>query len=479
MIRALTSPGPLTWVTIEKLTQQLIWLVIFAILAPILGPHAYGLFAIVMVLIGLSEHLLLDGTTEALLTIGYLDRKHTSTANLCNCLTAIAVALVTAILAPSIAYVFADAEIKPLLWVLTPLPVLSSLMATPVAVLRHSSRFKRLAIRVIIAQAAGGLSGVGSALAGAGVWALVFQVLAQRLCDLIILWFSVPEHLCFGWSGPHFREMKPVALNVFASRILSFAGGQIPRVIIGYDLGPTQLGLYTLAGRILDLIIQIAIYPRTLIGRVELRFVQPGSAAFGGAFRSMVMDVATLCLPLIFGIALLAPDLFAAGLGSRWVGGDFPTQLLVLSGLPLMFFYCSTAGLMAVKRSGSEALINLVQSLTLAFTVLGAAPFGLDVTCMALLLRPIVVLLLPMRLSRPYTGLSAREFLIIPLVPLSGAILMIGVAYCARLFLRSLSLGRLSTLILLTVTGVIVYLLCLQSFAPRQLKHLVGRMLSS
>src|SRR5271170_2005537 len=101
MIRALTSPGPLTWVTIEKLTQQLIWLVIFAILAPILGPHAYGLFAIVMVLIGLSKHLLLDGTTEALLTIGYLDRKHTSTANLCNCLTAIAVALVTAILAPS------------------------------------------------------------------------------------------------------------------------------------------------------------------------------------------------------------------------------------------------------------------------------------------------------------------------------------------------------------------------------------------
>ncbi len=477
MARRFLSPAPLTWFTIENLVQEVFWLILFIILAPILGPRPYGLFSIVMVFIGVSEFLLLESMAEALITVDHLDQKHTSTVNLCNGLISISGALAIAVLAPLIAYVYNDMEIKSLLWALIPLPVLSSLMATPVAMLRRSLRFKRLAIRSILGLAVGGSIGVAFGIAGAGVWALVFQILAQRVCEFVILWHSFPSHLRFGWSRKHFREMRPIAVNVFASRIMAFAGGQIPRVVIGYDLGAAQLGLFILATRVLGAIIQLTIVPRKIVGRVQLRLLKPGSPAFDAAFRSMVLEVSMLCFPLILGTAILTPDLFATWLGSRWQGGELPTQLIVLSGIPMMFFYCSSAGLMASKRSGFEAWVNMAQSLTLSVTVVLVAPFGLILTCMALLVQPIALLPLPLYLLRLYSGMSAKAILLASLAPLCGAALMAGMVYGARpLLLHSLSLPEIPALLLLVGLGAATYVLFLQIFTPQQFKQLLIRL---
>ena len=71
--------SPTAWVTIERLTQQMLWLVF---LAPILGPRPYGLYTIVMVFVGFSELVLIESATEALVTVDKLDNLHATTANL-------------------------------------------------------------------------------------------------------------------------------------------------------------------------------------------------------------------------------------------------------------------------------------------------------------------------------------------------------------------------------------------------------------
>ena len=71
--------SPTAWVTIERLTQQMLWLVF---LAPSLGPHPYGLYTIVMVFVGFSELVLIESATEALVTVDKLDNLHATTANL-------------------------------------------------------------------------------------------------------------------------------------------------------------------------------------------------------------------------------------------------------------------------------------------------------------------------------------------------------------------------------------------------------------
>ena len=398
MAFALPPLSPTAWITVDRITQQVLWLTLFAILAPILGPRPYGLFSIVMVFVGLSEFILLEGTVEALITVDELDYLHTTTANIASCAIAIAFAVVMATLAPAVGLIFHDEEIKRLIWTLAPLPVLSSLSATPIAVLQRSLKYKQLAVRSIAGLTLGGIIGIVAAVTGAGVWALVLQVLAQRIAELTIAWISVPVRLGFKWSGPHFRELSPVGKNVFAARAMIFASGQVPRLILGYALGPAEVGLFALANRFLDIIIHTAVSPRAAVGRIELRNAAIGSAEFERIYAKMVQNVAVLSLPIFFGAASLAPDLFRIWLGQLWLPGVIPTQLIILSGLPLALFYCFDSALLAGNLSTVLKRMATLQALTITVTVLFTAPGGLDLVCVSLVVRqwlldfPVVVL---------------------------------------------------------------------------------------
>src|ERR1051326_8516470 len=122
--------SPVAWITMSKLTQQFLWLVLFGVLAPILCPRPYGFFSIVMVFVGLCEIVMIEAMSEALITVGKLEPLHTSSANLVNGAIGFGFGIAMAILAPVIGMLFHDDEIVHLVWALAPLPVLSALSAT-------------------------------------------------------------------------------------------------------------------------------------------------------------------------------------------------------------------------------------------------------------------------------------------------------------------------------------------------------------
>src|ERR1700722_16600282 len=166
----LPTLSPVSWMTAEKVTQQVLWLVLFSILAPILGPRPYGVFSIVMVFIGFCEFVLGTVAVETLVTVDELDPPHMATANFATGILALVVAVILFLLAPLIALAFHEEELKYLIWSLVPLPVLSLMSSVPIAILRRSLQYKRLAVRSILSLTIGGLFGIALGLAGFGVW---------------------------------------------------------------------------------------------------------------------------------------------------------------------------------------------------------------------------------------------------------------------------------------------------------------------
>ena len=468
---ALRTLSPTAWITIERITQQGLWLILFAILAPILGPRPYGLFSIVMVFVGLSQFILIEGTVEALITVNELDYLHTTTANLTSCAIALAFALLMIILAPAIGTLFHDQEIKLLVWALAPLPVLSSLSATPIAILQRSMNYKQLALRSITGLTLGGVFGIVFAIAGAGVWALVLQVLAQAIAEFAIAWISVPIRLGFKWSGVHFRALSPVGKNVFAARAMIFASGQLPRLILGYMLGPTALGLFTLANRFLDIIIHTAVSPRAAVGRIELRNAKVGSAEFQRVYSKMVQNVSVLSFPIFFGAATVTPDLFRMWLDQRWLPGVIPTQLIILSGLPLALFYCFDAALLAGNLSSVLKRMAQIQASTIAATVFCTAPFGLDVVCFSLAVRQWLLLPIFLLMFCRASILPIYSAFKPTLLSLVGAVVM---ATLLKLpFLRPAWDHQKYDFVLLVITGMAFYFMYLYCFARNQLRALL------
>jgi len=467
----LPSLSPVAWLTVERVTQQVLWLILFAVLAPILGPRPYGLFSIVMVFVGFCEFILLEGAIEALVTIDELDHLHTSTTILVGGGISVAFGLAMSAFAPWIGSLFHDGDMKYIIWALAPMPLMSALSAPPVAVLRRSLKYKQLAVRSILGLTIGGIFGIVLALAGAGVWALALQVLAQRLAELVIAWIAVPVRLGWTWSGPHFRELKPVAMNVFTARMASLVTGQFPRIVLGYTLGPTEVGLFALANRFLDVIIFTTVVPRTAVGRIELRSTKIGSVEFAHDFAKMVQNVAILSFPFFLGVTAVVPELFRIWLDQRWAPGVVPVQLILLSGLPLALFYCMDAALLAGSLSDVFRRMATWQGITLVATVLCTAPFGLDVTCLALAIRPWLLLPFFLVVFGRACRIPVYAALRPPLRSLVGAISM--AVLLSLPFLRPAWLGQGVDFVFLIVSGVVFYVIYLFLFARGEFKALV------
>ncbi len=387
MALRLASLSSVSWVTIEKVAQQALWLILFSILAPILGPGPYGVFSIVMVFIGFCELVLGDGMVEVLVTLVDMEHLHVATTNLAAGLAAAGLGLLLCGLAPAVGALFHNDEIRRLMWALAPLPLLSFLSAAPIAMLRREMQFRRLALRSIASLALGGAAGVGLAIAGGGVWALALQVVVQRVSEVGIAWASVRLRFQLSWSQPHFAEMRPIAINIFSARVMMYASAQAPRLVLGYMLGPVQVGLFALAGRFLDMVMFTMVFPRIAVGRIELRTLERGSRVFAEQFTAMVSDVSLVAAPLLLGAAAVMPELYRIWLDPRWLPGVATAQLLLLSGPPLALVYCFDAALLAARLPAIFSRTSTIQAVTTVATVLVVGPFGLNAACFALLLR--------------------------------------------------------------------------------------------
>ena len=471
---AVRSPtiSPVAWLTIEKVTQQALWLILFAILAPILGPRPYGLFAIAMVFVGFCEWVLFEGTVEALVTVEELGSEHINTANLVNIGISIAFGILMWASAPWLADIFHDGEMKLVIWMLSLMPLLTALSAPPIAVLRRSMHYKQLAIRSVIGLTIGGIFGIILGIMGLGVLALVVQVLAQQFAELMVVWIAAPTRFGCTWSARHFDELRPVAVNVLTARMASLVTGQFPRVVLGYTLGPTDVGFFSLANRFVDIIIHTSVVPRTDVGRIELRTARPGTDKFVHHLAKVMQNVSMLSFPCFLGAAALVPELFRLWLDHRWAPGIVPTQLLLLSGLPLAMFYCIDAALLAANLSSEFRKLAHWQGLSVAATVLCAAPFGLNATCFALAIRPWIVLPVFLIRFRRLCQVPISRVLLSPLRSLVGATCM--AAFLSLPFLHPALTGRWVALVLMVSLGFLFYVTYLYCFARGQLVELVA-----
>ena len=469
----LFGSNPTIWLTLEKLTQQIIWLLLFLILAPILGPKPYGLYAIVMAFIGFCEVVIVGATVELLVTVPEVADGHLRTANLVTVIASVAAGGAALAAAGPMATLFGAPELAALFRALAPLPVISALTASPIAVLTREMRFRALALRSIIGLLGGGAAALGLAWYGAGVWALVAQILVQRCIELTLLWGSAHIRLGFEWSQPHFLDLRGYAISLGVSKGMAWFGGQIPRVILGWYLGPADLGLFALAAKLVDFVIQVFIVPQAWVSRLTLRRFADEPAGFAEAFQLVIRQIAVLSFPVCCGLAAILPTLFAAFLDQRWTAGVLAAQIIVLTGIPATFYYCFTAAVLAARQPHLDSQIAIATDSTTAVAVMLAASHGLNAACAAMFAQRIALMPALLVMLRRVTGVSPIRAVWVQLPILAAAAVMGWIVLLSTPLALSLLPQRLTPLIL-TVIGALIYTPLALAVAP-DIIRLLGR----
>lgn len=466
--------SPASWLTTKTVLSQLFGIVLFGVQAPLLGPRAFGLLSIVMIFIGFCESVPGEAAAESLISIREIDAAHYSSMTTTNVVIAAVFGVLVFLGAPQFARLFGDAELSSMLRWMAILPVVTAFGVVPTAATKRDMQFGPLALRSIGSLFVGGLVGLVLTLTGAGVWALVWQALVTRVVAVILLWYAVPIKFEFGFSRSHVADLAQYALPTMLSRAMSWVTSQLPRFILGLFWGPSELGLFSLAGRLSDILMEVAVVPRYAASRIEMRGFAADRNGLEGAINQRLRHMSLICFPLSIGGAVVIPTLFHAWLDARWFPGIVPAQLLLLMCLPAVTIYFVSALLLAFNAQKAEAVSSIAQTLVTIIVVMIAAPFGVIIASTAVAVRPYLLLPLSAYLARTRVHVSVRNMWQAQMPVLTAALVMgasvTGLQWALEPYLHSILL-----LIVEVTGGALIYVLLITALMPQFAKNVMNQ----
>ena len=188
----------------------------------------------------------------------------------------------------------------------------------------------------------------------------------------------------------------------------------------------------------------------------------------------MFRQLSFMCFPLCVGGAAVVPTLFHVWLDARWTGAIVPAQLLLLTGIPTVTFYCTTAVLLALNKQGSEAIVATTQTASIAAVAAVFAPLGLAAVAAAFAARPFVLVPLPITFLVRRAGLTLRVVLGSQAVPFLLSLVMGAVVWGLRVELEN-RVEAMALLPILVFAGAGIYATLTYFTMPQLVGNLTKR----
>lgn len=453
------------WAALESWGQQFANLLVFLILARLLGPEAYGLMGMAMVVIAINELLVArGGWSEALIQRSQLEPLHSTTVFWFLLLLAVVLTAVTLLIAPWLARLFGEPMVSGLAVGLSLTLPLSALAAVPEALLRRNLQFAPLTTRSLLATACGGAVGIAAALLGFGVWSLVGQQLTQKLVSVLVLWRVTPWRPGFRFSWKHYRDLHAFSLNSLGERLLVCIDQIALRFTLGYFLGAVSLGYYVLARKMLEILNELLLNPllKTALpafSQLQIDPLRTQQALFLGTQLA-----ALVVLPSFVGIVLVAPELVPITFGSQWQPSVPVVQILALMALVNPIVHINAVLMRGLGQVSSQFMLSAAATALLFVLVLPFAPQGLVAVVLALLARAYVMFPLRLWVTQRVTKINAFEQITrCKGVFAATSVMALVVLLCQPLFRAELS--GLFSLINAIVVGIVSYVIMISILA--------------
>lgn len=349
------------WMAFGNWTEQAVNFVVFILLARLLDADAFGMLAMASVIVVLAEFLVRESLTEYLIAAGAPEDADFNAVFWLLLVLGAGLTAAALALARPIAAAYGHADIAPLIVALSPTILMIAATAVPVAVLRREMAFRSLSLRAIAGVVAGGIAGIGLALAGYGVWALVGQRLAQVLANILIAWVAVPWRPGIRTSRTHLREAAVFGGQVMALRASELAITQVPTVVLGAALGPTATGLFSVAWRLVETASFLIVTPLRMAAQPAFAAMNRGGQ---GEAAHLLADISRvsgfMAFPAFAGVAALARPLLAVLFGPGWDGAALPLAILSVAGAYFCIEKVQLAFCLAAGQAGRVAALGWV-----------------------------------------------------------------------------------------------------------------------
>jgi O-antigen/teichoic acid export membrane protein len=444
------------WYGATRLWAQVLAWTVTIVLARLLTPGDYGLFAITLSVLAVFEMLQEFGLGEAIV------QRQNLTARQLNAMFWMVVGI-SAVLggltfsgAGLLGHFYGDPRLASTLRVLSLSFLLNAMGMVPFNLLTKAIDLRRRSLAEALGSAASALVALTLAYLGFGVWALVLGHLARSVVLNAALFAFA------GWVPGRevaFEGMKSVmgfGMRITGTHLVGNLAPTVTTFVLARLLGTSAVGLYAMAQGLAEAPHRISTAMINQVSFPVFSRLQDDPVSLAGYFLRISKYLAVVSLPVQVGVMLVAPDLVIVVLSAKWQEMVVPFQIFCMESA-LVILTLAASPLLTARGKVDLLLRRSVLSffvMTLA-TVVGI-PFGLVGVAAARL-----VVMLPLRLTLLLPSLREMELPITAfLVSLRSPLFAVALMGTTVVFVRDVvlpSAGHLERLVLTVLAGAITY----------------------
>lgn len=406
LVQGIAWTGGLKW-----LTQLGTW-VVGLLVARLITPSWYGLFAMAIVYTGFVQFV-----SEFGLSIALVQRRDLTAIQLAQLggvatLAGVGACLVSMLISPLIAALFGEPTLSLVIRGLSLTFAIRGLQVLPRATLARDLAFRRLAwISTIEATAWSATSLVG-AVFGFGVWALVGAALMSALVATGVLFWWCPLRPAWPRNARALVATTHLGWFVLVAQLCWYIYDHVDLTLVGLTFGKNILGAYAKASDIADVPVDRI---SSLVNQVTPAVFASAETDVGVLRRHLLgltEGLALVTFPMAIGMALVADLFVMAVLGDAWRPAIVPLRLLGLLGGFRAVSNLFPQTLIAAGRAKLNAQLNVVTTIVVTGALILGTHWGVaGVAVNWLISVPLITTLTFFRQTFRILRISVREYL--------------------------------------------------------------------
>lgn len=365
------------WSAVEQFSKIGIQFLVSIVLARILTPPDFGLYAILAVLVALANTLANAGLTDALIQRDVVTHEEESSLFFFTITFALIISLTVCIFAQEIAQFYKEPKLKNIIYVMAICVFIGSFSSIQTALFSKVLDFKTTALISALASTLSGSVAIVTAVSGWGVWSLVAQVLLLTVISTLLIWFKHPWRPIFVFNLHSVFPYIKFGGYLLISRLVNVLSVNLYTLVIGKFYSTQDVGIFNRASNFQNLLVNSmsgivakVAFPVFALMADDVLKLERG---LNNALRGTVL----LSVPISVILILQAEPVIMILFGNQWTDSIPVLQILGFEALIWPLHLINVNLLMSIGR-GDLMFKGVVVKFIITFSMLLlAVPYGI------------------------------------------------------------------------------------------------------
>lgn len=290
-----------------------------SILARLLTKNDFGLVAVAVIAINYLSVIKDLGLGLALIQRREDVDTAANTVFTVNLMLGAALSAIAFLIAPWVAVYFNDPMVTPVLRWLGSSFFINALGAVHIIRLMRELDYRRKFIPDMGNALVKSAASIGLALAGFGVWALVFGQVLGVLASVMLVWIVMPWRPRFALDGKIVATLSKFGAPVLGEDILTAIVENIDYIVAGRIFGVQQLSIYTLAYRLPEMFLIGNLWVMSGVAFPIFSSIQDKPDEIRRGLLASIRFVQLFAVPAAWGLFIAADPIVRVLFGDQWL----------------------------------------------------------------------------------------------------------------------------------------------------------------